>query len=231
MADRARHWLHGNRNCAFVRTARMLDDRKPTPSAFSPTLRSRPYSLPFSPESASTSCLGDEAKLQGLRCRRRNEALWRLLRMPSNMTWYSWRIIFFVMASVLDALGCAACFWAKHSAGFAFVVFESEQDPIGIRPHHRRHRIQTSSKVGLSLLALRHSFPAKRAPRFIRYIVRHEDKGMKLVCTGWWAAFLTRSVATALTAAISLWGVQSNGRRRIDNYKEQPGAKRDDGTP
>jgi len=25
-------------------------------------------------------------------------------------------------------------FWAKHSAGFAFVVFESEQDPIGFDP-------------------------------------------------------------------------------------------------
>src|SRR5262249_50740667 len=37
--------------------------RKSTRSGFSPTRHSRPYSLLFSPRSASTSCLDDQANL------------------------------------------------------------------------------------------------------------------------------------------------------------------------
>jgi len=48
---------------------------------------------------------------------------------------------------------------------------------------------------------------------------------MKLVCTGRWAAFLTRSVATALTAAISLWGVQAMAADGLTTIKSRQGPK------
>ena len=61
------------------------------------------------------------------------------------------------------------------------------------------------------------------AAQFGTSIVRHEDKGMKRVCTGWWAAFLTRSVVAALTAAISLWGVQAMAADGLTTIKSSHG--------
>jgi uncharacterized protein (DUF302 family) len=48
---------------------------------------------------------------------------------------------------------------------------------------------------------------------------------MKLVCTGCWAAFLTRSVVAALTAAVSLWGVQAMAADGLITIKSSHGPK------
>ena len=48
---------------------------------------------------------------------------------------------------------------------------------------------------------------------------------MELVCTGWCGAFLTRSVVAALTAAISLWGVQAMAADGLTTIKSRQGPK------
>jgi uncharacterized protein (DUF302 family) len=51
------------------------------------------------------------------------------------------------------------------------------------------------------------------------------DRGIKLVCIGWGAGFLTRGIVFALIAAISLWGVQAMAADGLTTIKSNYGPK------